>query len=64
MNVAPSSVVATIVYAPTPIGEEWRHEVLKELLELRKHNLELDFDDNVEFTLEELNGMIHLVASG
>ena len=64
LDVAPSFVVSTIVYAPTPIGEEWRHSLLLELIDLRKHNLELDFDDNVEFTLEEVNDMINLVASG
>ena len=56
LGVAPSFVVS--------IGEEWRHSLLNELLELRKYNLELNSDDKVEFTLEELNGMINLVASG
>ena len=64
LHMAPNSVVSTIVYAPTPVGEEWRHDALKELLELRKHNLELDFVDNVEFTSEELNNLIYMVASG
>ena len=40
-------VVSTVQYSPTPPEEERRFGFLKELLELRKHNLEVEWDDHV-----------------
>ena len=64
INNSPSLVVSTVQYAPTPPGEEWRHGFLNELLQLRKHNLEIEWEDNVEFTSKEIDQLIYLVASG
>ena len=64
INNSPSLVVSTVQYAPTPPGEEWRYGFLNELLQLRKHNLEIEWEDNVEFTPNEIDQLIHLVSSG
>ena len=37
LGVSPCSVVSSILYHPTPPGEEWRVGFLKEFLELRKN---------------------------
>ena len=50
-------------FAPVPAGEEWRYGFLSELLDVRKHNLELDFEDDVGFTNEELDNLIRIVAA-
>ena len=58
------AVVSTVQYSPTPPGEEWRYGFLNELLQLRKHNLEIEWGDNVEFTSKEIDHLIYLVACG
>ena len=63
LEVSPSYVVSSMVYSPIPVGEEWRESFLKELLDLRKHHLELEWEDNVSFTYDELTDMIRLVAT-
>ena len=63
INISPSLVVSTVQYSPTPPGEEWRYGFLKELLELRKHNLEVEWEDHVEFTTKEIDDMIYFVAT-
>ena len=62
INNSPSLVVSTVQYAPIPPGEEWRFGFLNELLQLRKHNLEIEWEDNVEFTPNEIDQLIHLVS--
>ena len=58
LNMAPNNVTNLIDYAPTLQGEEWRSDFLIELLNLRKNNLDLDWEDNVQFTWRDLNDLI------
>ena len=63
LGVSPCSVVSSILYHPTPPGEEWRVGFLKELLELRKNSLELDWEDNIILSNDEIEDLIRLVAT-
>ena len=63
LSMAPEEVVSMMQFAPVPAGEEWRYGFLSELLDVRKHNLELDFEDDVGFTNEELDNLIRIVAA-
>ena len=63
LEVSPSYVVSSILYHPTPLGEEWREGFLKELLHLRKNNIELDWEDNISLSNEEIEDIIRLVAT-
>ena len=50
LHMAPNNVTNLIDYAPTPLGEEWRADFLLDLINLRKHNLDLDWEDNVQLS--------------
>ena len=63
LDVSPSSVVSSMLYFPTPPGEEWRVGFLKELLELRKHTLELDWEQDIVLSSDELEDLIEFVSS-
>ena len=63
LGMAPFAIANLIEFSPTPLGEEWRSGFLLELLELRKHNLELCWQDDVELSLDELDDMIRFVAT-
>ena len=43
---SPDSVVSSMLYYPTPLGEERRIGFLKELIQLKKNTLELDWEDS------------------
>ena len=63
LEISPSSVVSSLLYYPTPPGEEWRVGFLKELLELRKHTLELDWEQDIVLSSYELEELIEFVSS-
>ena len=52
-----------MVYCQIPNGEEWRVDFLKELMLLRKNELETDFGNLPQFTLAEINDIIAFVAT-
>ena len=58
----PKEVADSIIYCEIPNGEEWRVGFLKELMLLRKNELETDFGDLPQFTLAEIDDMIAFVA--
>ena len=60
---SPYAIANLIEFSPTPPGEEWRSAFLLELLELRKHNLELVWEDDVELSLDELDDLIRFVST-
>ena len=62
-SLSPVAIANLIEFSPTPPGEEWRSEFLLELLELRKHILELCWEDDVELSLDELDDLIRFVAT-
>ena len=63
VNMAPEAVSNLVQYAVVHPGEERRSDFLLELLNLRKNNLELDFEDDIQFTWDELNVLIREVAT-
>ena len=63
LEVSPSSVASSMIYYPTPVGEEWRVGFLKEIFDLRKNNLELDWEDDINLTYDEITDLIRTVAS-
>ena len=63
LGMSPNDVANQIEFAPTPPGEEWRSNFLMELLDLRKHNLELCWEDDVDLSFDELNDLIRFVAT-
>ena len=63
LNMVLNNVTNLIDFSPIPLGEEWRADFLLELINLRKHNLDLDWEDNVQFTWGELNDLICMVAA-
>ena len=63
LDVSPSYVVSSMLYYPTPPGEEWRVGFLEELLELRKHTLELDWEQDIVLSSDELEDLIEFVSS-
>ena len=59
----PKEVADSVVYCKIPNGEEWRVDFLKELMLLRKNELETDFGNLPQFTLAEINDIIAFVAT-
>ena len=60
---SPDSVVSSMLYYPTPVGEEWRVGFLKELLQLRKNTLELDWGDSIPLSYNKIRDLISFVAT-
>ena len=63
LSLHPKEVTEEIVYCEVPNGEEWRSEFLKELLLLRKNELETDFVDLPQLSLAEIDDIIDWVAT-
>ena len=63
LSVSPQVVADAIVYSEVPMGEEWRIEMLKELLLLKSKEFELDFGELSPLTSSEVDDLIDFVAS-
>ena len=63
LSLPPQEVTEKIVYCEVPNGEEWRIDFLKELLLLRKNELETDFGDSPQLSLAEIDDIIDWVAT-
>ena len=63
LDISAASVVSSMLYFLTPPGEEWSVGFLKELLELRKKSLELDWEDNIILSNDDIEDLSRLVAT-
>ena len=63
LAVSPQAVADEMIYYEVPFGEEWRVDMLKELLSLKRKKCELDFGELAPFTNKEIDDLIEFVAT-
>ena len=63
LSLSPQVVADEIVYCEVPLGEEWRIDMLKELLLLKRKKCELDFGELAPFSNNEIDDLIAFVAT-
>lgn len=63
LTLSPKVVADAVVYSEVPAEEEWRIDLLRELIAIQRNEVDLDFGELSPFSKSEIEDLIEIVAT-
>ena len=63
LTLSPKVVADAVVYSEVPAEEEWRIDLLRELIAIQRNEVDLDFGELPPFSKSEIEDLIEIVAT-